>query len=173
MDENIDFRTRKWKMKKLKNQPVSELLPLCRKWTPRGYGLEMRSVISTTALSLHYLHSYKFSRCFGGYDYLSGSAREADLTPSLCRYLHQRHHLRLFQRFRQKITSTSTLLNFLWYIRPCKPLQSPQFNHIQSLFDYNFFISFEKCIFSVAKLRHIVSSFHIFHVCFTPTFISV
>ena len=132
----------------------------------------MRSAISITALSLHYLHSYKFSRCFGGYDYLSGSAREADLTPSLCRYLHQRHHLRLFQRFRQKITSTSTLLNFLWYIRPCKPLQSPQFNHIQSLFDSDFFFSLEKCIFSVTKLRHIVSSFHNFRLRFTPAFTS-
>ena len=65
---------------------------------------------------------------------------------SLVRYLHRRHHLRLFQQFRQKITSTRTLLNFLWYIRPCTPLQSSQFNHIQSLFDYDFFFSFEKCI---------------------------
>jgi hypothetical protein len=139
---------------------------------PRGDGLEMRSVISITALSLHYLHLYTFSRYFRGYNYLSSSAREADSTPSLCRYLHQRHHLRLFQRFRQKITSTSTLLNFLWYIRPCTPLQSPQFNHIQSLFNYNFFFSFEKRIFSVTKLRHIVSSFYIFHACFTPAFTS-
>ena len=54
-------------------------MPLCSKWMPRGDGLEMRSVISTAALSLHYLHLYKFSRCFGGYDYLSGSAREAIL----------------------------------------------------------------------------------------------
>ena len=48
----------------------------------------------------------------------------------LVQYLHRRHHLRLFQQFRQKITSTRTLLNFLWYIRPCTPLSSSQLNHI-------------------------------------------
>ena len=135
----------------------------------------MRSAISITALSLHYLHLYKFSRYFGGHNHLSGSARCATSASSLCRYLHQRYHLRLFQQFRQKITSLRTLLNFLrvfWYIRPCKPLQSSQFNHIQSLFDSDFFFSFEKCIFSVTNLRHIVSCFHIFHVCFAPAFTS-
>ena len=121
---------------------------------PRGDGLEMRSAISTTALLLYYLHSYNFLRCFGWYNHLSGYAREAISASSLVQYLHQRHHLRLFQQFRQKITSTRTLLNFLWYIRPCTPLQSSQFNHIQSLFDSDFFFSFEKCIFSVTKLRH-------------------
>ena len=35
------------------------------------------------------------------------------------------------------------------------------------LFDYNFFFSFEKCIFSVTKLRHIVSSFHTLHICYS------
>ena len=139
---------------------------------PRGDGLEMRSVISITALFIYYLHSYNFLRCFGWYNHLSGSAREAISASSLVQYLHQRHHLRLFQQFRQKITSTRTLLNFLWYIRPCTPLQSSQFNHIQSLFDSDFFFSFEKCIFSVTKLRHIVSCFHIFHTCFTPAFTS-
>ena len=114
----------------------------------------MRSVISITALSLHYLHLYKFWRYLGEYNYLSGSAHCTTSASSLCQYLHKRHHLRLFQRFRQKITSTRTLLNFLWYIRPCTPLQSSQFNHIQSLFDSDFFFSFEKCIFSVTKLRH-------------------
>ena len=93
-------------------------------------GLEMRSAINTTASSLHYLHLYKFWRCFGGYDYLSGSAREANSASSLCRYLHRRHHLQLFQQFRQKITSTRTLLNFLWYVRPRMSLSSPPFNHI-------------------------------------------
>ena len=132
----------------------------------------MRSAINTTASSLHYLHLYMFWRCFGGYDYLSGSAREANSASSLCRYLHRRHHLQLFQQFRQKITSTRTLLNFLWYIRPCTLLQSSHFNHIQSLFDSDFFFSFEKCIFSVTKLRHIVSCFHIFYICFTPAFTS-
>jgi len=112
-------------------------------------GLGMRSVISTTALSLHYLHLYKFSRCFGRYDYLSGSAREANSAWLLCRYLHRRHHLRLFPQFRQKITATRSLLNILWYMRPCKLLQSSRFNHIQSLFDSDFFFSFEKSIFLV------------------------
>jgi len=37
----------------------------------------MRSVISTTALSLHYLHLYKFLRYLGGCNYLLSSAREA------------------------------------------------------------------------------------------------
>ena len=139
---------------------------------PRGDGLEMRSVISTTALSLHYLHLYKFLRYLGGCNYLLSSVREAISASSLVRYLHRRHHLRLFQQFRQKITSTRTLLNFLWYIRPCTLLQSSHFNHIQSLFDSDFFFSFEKCIFSVTKLRHIVSCFHIFYICFTPAFTS-
>ena len=116
-------------------------------------GLEMRSVISTTALSIHYLHLYKFWRCFGGYDYLSGSAREANSAWLLCRYLHRRHHPRLFQQFHQRITSTTTLLNFLWYMRTCKLLQSSQFNHIQSLFDSDFFFSFEKSTFLATKLH--------------------
>jgi len=156
----------------MKNQPVLELMPLCSKWTPRGDGLEMRSAISITALSLHYLHLYMFWRYFGGYNYLSGSAHCATSHLDISISLHQWHHLRLFQQFRQKITSTKTLLNFLWYIRPFTPLQSSQFNHIQSLFDSGFFFSFEKCIFSVTKLRHIVSCFHIFHVCFTRAFTS-
>ena len=96
----------------------------------RRDGLEMRSAISITDLSLHYLHLYKFLRYLGGCNYLLSSALEANSASSLCRYLHQRHHLRLFQRFRQKITSTRTLPKFLWYIRPCTPYSSPQFNHI-------------------------------------------
>ena len=97
---------------------------------PRGDGLEMRSVISTTALSLHYLHLYKFLRYLGRCNYLLSSVREAISASSLVRYLHRRHHLRLFQQFRPKITSTRTLINFLWYIRPCMSLSPPQFNHI-------------------------------------------
>ena len=90
----------------------------------------MRSAISTTALLLHQLHSNQFSRCFGGYNYLSGSARCATSASSLHRYLHQRHHLRLFQQFRQKITSMRTLINSRQNMRSCTPLQSSQFNHI-------------------------------------------
>ena len=51
-------------------------------------------------------------------------------------------------------------------------LQSSQFNYSQSLFDFDFFFSLKKCIFSVTNLRHIVSCFHIFHLCFTPAFTS-
>ena len=130
MDENIDFRTRNWKMKKLKNQPVSKLLPLCRKWMSWRDGLEMRSAISITALPLHYLHLYKFWKYFIEFNHLSDSALEAISASSLCQYLHRRHHLRLFRQFRPKITSTRTLLNFLWYIRPCMSLSSPRLNHI-------------------------------------------
>ena len=45
-------------------------MPLCRKWMPRGDGLEMRSAISTTVSSSHYLHLYKFWRYLGEYNYL-------------------------------------------------------------------------------------------------------
>ena len=92
---------------------------------------------------------------------------------ALHRPLLWRRFLPLFQRFYRQLRLNHihrTVLNFLWYMRPCTPIQSSQFNHIQSLFDTDFFFSLEKCIFSVTKLRHIVSCFHIFHVCFTPTF---
>ena len=119
----------------LKNQPVVKLIPLCHKWTQRGDGLEMRSAISITALLLHYLHLYKFSTCFGN-NYLLSSAHGASSASALCRYLHWRHHLRLFQQFRMKIKSMRSALNILWYMRPCTLLQSSQFNHI-----YYFFIT--------------------------------
>ena len=134
-------------------------------------GLEMRSAINTTALSLHYLHLYMFWRCFGGYDYLSGSAREANSAWLLCRYLHRRHHLQLFQQFRQKITSTRTLLKFLWYMRPCMSLSSPQFNHIH-YFWTQFLLLFRKVHLFGKQITHIVSSFHTFHICFAPAFTS-
>ena len=139
---------------------------------PRGDGLEMRSVISTTALSLHYLHLYKFLRYLGGCNYLLSSVREA-ISASFARSI-----------------STSTTSS------PAVPAISSE-NHIHEnssklpmvhsslhvtfitsiqshllLFDSDFFFSFEKCIFSVTKLRHIVSCFHIFHVCFAPAFTS-
>jgi hypothetical protein len=44
---------------------------------PRGDGLEMRSAISITALSLHYLHLYKFWRSSVDYLLDSGSASRA------------------------------------------------------------------------------------------------
>ena len=154
----------------------SKCTAICSKWMSWRDGLEMRSAISITALSLHYLHLYEFSRCFGGYDYLSGSACEANSASSLRWYLHRRHHPRLFQQFRQRITSTTTLLNFLWYMRPCKLLSSSQFNNIQSLFDSDFFFSFEKCTCKSAlfggQITHIVSCFHILHICFAPAFTS-
>ena len=43
----------------------------------RGNGLEIDSAISTTALSLQYLHFCKFWRYFIQFNYHSGSAREA------------------------------------------------------------------------------------------------
>ena len=43
----------------------------------RGDGLEIDSAISSTALSLHYLHFCKFWRYFIQFNYHSGSAREA------------------------------------------------------------------------------------------------
>ena len=43
----------------------------------RGDGLEIDSAISTTDLSLHYLHSCKFWRYFIQFNYHSGSARAA------------------------------------------------------------------------------------------------
>ena len=115
---------------KVPKSEVVSLKPLCRKWMSRGDGIEIDSVISSTALSLHYLHSCKIWRYFIQINYHSGSAREAISASSLVRYLHRRHHLRLFQQFRPKITSTRTLINFLWYIRPCMSLSPPQFNHI-------------------------------------------
>ena len=48
----------------------------------RGDGLEIDSAISSTALSLHYLHFCKFSRYFIQFNYHSGSAREAISTSS-------------------------------------------------------------------------------------------
>ena len=47
-----------------------------------GDGLEIDSAISSTALSLHYLHSYKFWRYFIQFNYHSGSAREANSSSS-------------------------------------------------------------------------------------------
>ena len=48
----------------------------------RGDGLEIDSAISSTALSLQYLHFCKFSRYFIQFNYHSGSAREAISTSS-------------------------------------------------------------------------------------------
>ena len=48
----------------------------------RGDGLEIDSAISSTALSLHYLHFCKFWRYFIQFNYHSGSAREAISTSS-------------------------------------------------------------------------------------------
>jgi len=70
--------------------------PLCRKCMSRGDGVEIHSAISSTALSLHYLHSCKIRRYFIQFNYHPGSAREAISASSLVRYLHRRHHLRLF-----------------------------------------------------------------------------
>jgi len=125
-----DFRTRKWKIKNIEKSASFKTHATCRKWMLRGDGLEICSAISIAALSLHYLHLYKFWRYLEGYNYLLSSALEAISASSLCRYLHRRHHLRLFQRFRLVITSKRTLLNILWYMRPCTSLSSSQFNHI-------------------------------------------
>ena len=46
--------------------------------------------------------------------------------------------------YRQRITSKRTLLNFLWYILPYLPLQSSQFNRIQSFFLLWFLLFFRK-----------------------------
>ena len=51
--------------------------PLCCKWMSRGDGVEIDSAISSTALSLHNLHSCKIWRYFIQLNYHSGSAREA------------------------------------------------------------------------------------------------
>jgi len=115
---------------KVPKAEVVGLKPLCRKWMSRGDGVEIDSAISSTALSSRYLQSCKIWRYFIQFNYHSGSACEAISASPLVWYLHRRHHLRLFQKFRQKITSTRTLLNFLWYIRPCTPLSSSQLNHI-------------------------------------------
>ena len=59
-----------------------EVVPLCNKWMSRGDGLEIDSAISSTALSLQYLHFCKFWRYFIQFNYHSGSARAAISTSS-------------------------------------------------------------------------------------------
>ena len=59
-----------------------EVVPLCNKWMSRGDGLEIDSAISSTALSLHYLHFCKIWRYFIQFNYHSGSVHEAISTSS-------------------------------------------------------------------------------------------
>ena len=80
----------------------------------RGDGLEIDSAISSTALSLHYLHFCEFWRYFIQFNYHSGSAREAISTSSPNAF----HHLRLTRNLRRKLPSKQGRLNFLCCIRP-------------------------------------------------------
>ena len=80
----------------------------------RGDGLEIDAAISSTALSLHYLHFCKFWRYFIQFNYHSGSAREAISTSSPNAF----HHLRLTRNLRRKLPSKQGRLNFLCCIRP-------------------------------------------------------
>ena len=80
----------------------------------RGDVWEIHSAISSTALSLHYLHFCKFWRYFIQFNYHSGSAREAISTSSPNAF----HHLRLLRNLRRKLPSKQGRLNFLCCIRP-------------------------------------------------------
>ena len=80
----------------------------------RGDGLEIDAAISSTALSLQYLHFCKFWRYFIQFNYHSGSAREAISTSSPNAF----HHLRLTRNLRRKLPSKQGRLNFLCCIRP-------------------------------------------------------
>ena len=149
--------------------------PLCSKWMSRGDGVEIGSAISSTALSLHNLHSCKIWRYFIQFNYHSGSAREAisvsspnasqtlpsmtTRSPAVPAILSENHIHENSAKL--PMVHSSLYATFIISIK----------SHLL-LFNSGFFFYFEKCIFSVTKLRHIVSSFHTFHVCFAPAFTS-
>ena len=96
----------------------------------RGDGLEIDAAISSTALSLQYLHFCKFWRYFIQFNYHSGSAREAISTSSPNAF----HHLRLTRNLRRKLPSKQGRLNFLCCIRPYTSLLTSRLIRFSWLF---------------------------------------
>ena len=95
MHDRVTIFARFTNTQKVPKPEVVGSKPLCRKWMSRGDGVEIDSAISSTALSLHNLHSCKIWRYFIQFNHHSGSACEAISASTLVRYLHRRHHLKL------------------------------------------------------------------------------